>query len=65
MSEAIGWQLIGDRSFAASTMVLLLLIGLAVPFLMLPRDRRKLGVLLAAGAAIPVVLIMVTVGTAG
>ena len=65
MSEAIGWQLIGDRSFATSTMVLLLLIGLAVPFLMLPRDRRKQGVLLAAGATIPVVLIMVTVGTAG
>ncbi len=65
MSEAIGWQLIGDRSFASSTMVLLLLIGLAVPFLMLPRDRRKQGVLLAAGATIPVVLIMVTVGTAG
>ena len=65
MSEAIGWQLIGDRSFATSTMVLLLLIGLAVPFLMLPRDRRKQGVLLAAGATIPVVLIMVAVGTAG
>ena len=65
MSEAIGWQLIGDRSFATTTMVLLLLIGLAVPFLMLPRDRRTQGVLLAAGATIPVVLIMVTVGTAG
>ena len=65
MSEAIGWQLIGDRSFATTTMVLLLLIGLALPFLMLPRDRRKQGVLLAAGATIPVVLIMVTVGTAG
>ena len=65
MSEAIGWQLIGDRSFATTTIVLLLLIGLAVPFLMLLRDRRRQGVLLAAGATIPVVLIMVTVGTAG
>jgi hypothetical protein len=65
MSEAIGWQLIGDRRFATTTMVLLLLIGLAVPLLMLPRDRRKQGVLLAAGATIPVVLVMVTVGTVG
>jgi hypothetical protein len=65
MSEAIGWQIIGDRSFAPTTMVLLLLIGLALPFLMLPRARRRLGVLLAAGATIPVVLVMVTVGAGG
>ncbi len=65
MSEAIGWQIIGDRSFAPTTMVLLLLIGLALPLLMLPRDRRKQGVLLAAAATIPVVLVMVTVGAAG
>lgn len=64
MSEAIGWQIIGDRSFAATTIIGLLLIGLTVPLLMLPRDRRKQGVLLAAGAAIPVVLVMVTLGTA-
>lgn len=65
MSEAIGWQLIGDRSFAPTTMVLLVLVGLALPFLMLPRDRRRQGVLLAAGATIPIVLVMVTVGAAG
>lgn len=65
MSEAIGWQIIGDRTFAATTVFLLLLIGLTLPFPMLPRDRRKQGVLLAAGATIPVVLIMVTVGAAG
>jgi peptidoglycan/LPS O-acetylase OafA/YrhL len=65
MSEAIGWQIIGDRSFAPTTMILLLLIGLALPLLMLPRDRRKQGVLLAAGATIPVVLVMVTVGAGG
>jgi hypothetical protein len=45
-------------------MVLLLLIGLTLP-LLLPRDRRRQGVLLAAGATIPVVLVMVTVGAAG
>jgi len=36
-----------------------------LPLLMLPRDRRRQGVLLAAGATIPVLLVMVTAGAAG
>lgn len=58
MAEPIGWQLSGDRSFFPTTTALLMLIGLALPFLMLPRDRRVQGALLAVGLLIPVVLII-------
>lgn len=65
MGEPIGWQLRGDRSFAPTTMVLLMLIGLALPFLMLPRGRRMQGCVVAAGALIPVVLVIGAVGAGG